>query len=141
MSSRHALALVLLILPAVLATAQKPIGKPVPAPHTSPASGEEMYVAYCASCHGSDGRGGGPVAAALKAPPPDLTTLAMRSNGKFPADHVYQVIRGDVNMPAHGDKDMPVWGPVFLAMSDAHPSEVQMRMTNLTKYIESLQEK
>jgi len=44
-------------------------------------------------------------------------------------------------MSAYGDKDMPVWGPVFLAMSDAHPSEVQMRMTNLTKYIESLQEK
>lgn len=141
MSSRDALALVLLILLAVLATAQKPIVTPVPAPHTSPASGQEMYVAYCASCHGRDGRGGGPVAAALKAPPPDLTTLARRSNGKFPADHVYQVIRGDVNMPAHGDKDMPVWGPVFLAMSDAHPSEVQMRMTNLTKYVESLQEK
>jgi hypothetical protein len=87
------------------------------------------------------GWGGGPVAAALKAPPPDLTTLARRSNGKFPADHVYQVIRGDVNMPAHGAKDMPVWGSVFLGMSDAHPSEVQMRLTNLAKYVESLQEK
>ena len=53
----------------------------------------------------------------------------------------FSAARGDVNMSAYGDKDMPVWGPVFLAMSDAHPSEVQMRMTNLTKYIESLQEK
>ena len=61
-------------------------------------------------------------------------------NGKFPTDHVYQIIRGDVNMPAHGNKEMPVWGPVFLAMSAAHPAQVQMRLTNLAKYLESLQQ-
>jgi mono/diheme cytochrome c family protein len=55
MSSRHVLALVLLILLAILATAQKPIVKQVPCPKTSPTSGQEMYVAYCASCHGRDG--------------------------------------------------------------------------------------
>ena len=133
MSSRHVLAPVLLILLAVIATAQKPTVKQVPCPKTSPTSGQEMYVAYCTSCHGMDGRGGGPAAAALKVPPADLTTLARRSNGKFPADHVYQVIRGGESIPAHGARDMPM-------MSDAHPSQVQMRLANLTKYVESLQE-
>lgn len=141
MWSRLALSFTLLMWVAVLAAAQKPSVKKGPAPHTSAASGHDMYLAYCASCHGKDSKGGGPVAAALKVPPPDLTTLARRNNGKFPADHVYQVIRGDVSMPAHGDKDMPVWGPVFLAMSEAHPAQVQMRITNLAKYLESLQQK
>jgi len=126
---------------AVLAAAQQAPVKRGPAPHTSAASGPDMYVAYCASCHGKDGKGGGPVASALKTPPPDLTTLARRNNGKFPADHVSQIIRGDVNMPAHGDKDMPVWGPVFLAMNGAQPGLVQMRLRNLAKYLESLQQK
>lgn len=140
MFSRHALALVLLILLAALAVAQKPTVKQVPCSETSPASGQEMYVAYCASCHGTDGRGGGPVVAALKTPPPDLTMLTRRSNGNFPAARVYHVIRGDENIfPAHGNKDMPVWGRVFLEMSHTHPSEVHQRITNLTEYIESLQ--
>lgn len=141
MSSRQILTLVFLMLFAIPSEAQKPTVKRGPAPRTSPASGKEMYVAYCGSCHGADGRGSGPVAVALKVPPPDLTTLAKRNKGKFPADHVYEAIRGDVNVPAHGDKDMPVWGPVFLEMSNAHPAEVQMRIANLTKHIESLQEK
>ena len=139
--SHHALAIAYVILVAVFATAQTPTVKPVPVPRTSPASGKEMYLAYCASCHGRDGKGGGPVAAALKVPPPDLTTLARHDNGKFPADRVYQAIRGDVNLPAHGNKEMPVWGTFFWAMSNAPRSEVQLRMTNLTQHIESLQEK
>jgi len=141
MWSRVAFWLTLLMCFAVLAAAQQPSVKRGPAPRTSAASGPDMYVAYCASCHGKDGKGGGPAASALKTPPPDLTTLAQRNNGKFPSDHVYQIIRGDVNMPAHGNKEMPVWGPVFLAMSAAHPAQVQMRLTNLAKYLESLQQK
>jgi len=140
MSPRHALVLMLVISLATLTSGQAPTIT-IKAPRTSPASGRQMYVAYCASCHGNEGRGAGPVAVALKSTPPNLTTLAKRNNGKFPADHVYQVIRGDANVPAYGDKEMPAWGPVFLSRSDAHPAEVQLRITNLTKYIESLQEK
>ena len=141
MWSRVALWLTLLMWLVAMAAAQEPSIKRGPAPRTSAASGHEMYVAYCASCHGKEGKGGGPAASALKTPPPDLTTLAKGNNGKFPADHVYQIIRGDVNMPAHGNKEMPVWGPVFLAMSGAQPAQVQMRLTNLSQYLESLQQK
>jgi mono/diheme cytochrome c family protein len=113
--------------------------KPVPAKPTSPASGQEMYTTYCAVCHGSDGKGGGPAAEALKVPPPDLTTLAKKSGGKYPSDHVASAIQGDLHLPAHGSKEMPVWGCLFWRMSQGHTSEVQLRVSNLNKYIESLQ--
>ncbi len=111
-----------------------------PAPHTSPASGEEMYVNYCASCHGRDAKGNGPAAAALKAAPTDLTQLAKQNGGKFPADHVATILAGG-DVAAHGSSDMPVWGPVFRRLSTQHQSEVQQRISNLTKYLESLQTK
>ena len=125
----------------MVAVAQKPVVKKVPAPQTSPASGKEMYVNYCASCHGVAGKGDGPAAVALKVAPLDLTTLSRRNQAKFPAAHVAQAIKGDAAMPAHGSKDMPVWGPVFSSMSKGDPALVQLRISNLTKYIESLQVK
>lgn len=115
--------------------------KRIPAKPTSPASGQEMYTSYCAVCHGTDGRGGGPAAEALKVPPSDLTTLARKNGGKYPSDHVTSAIQGDLRLSAHGSKEMPVWGKVFWRMSQGHSSEVQMRVTNLNKYIESLQAK
>ncbi len=116
--------------------------KKVPATYTSPASGAEMYKQYCASCHGLDGKGNGPAAPALKAPIPDLTTMAKRSSdGKFPYNRVYSVINGTVEMPAHGSKEMPVWGRIFWRMSEGHQAEVQQRVVNLTKYIEKMQVK
>jgi len=115
--------------------------KRIPAKPTSPASGQEMYTSYCAVCHGTDGRGGGPAAEALKVPPSDLTTLARKNGGKYPSDHVTSAIQGDLHLSAHGSKEMPVWGKVFWRMSQGHSSEVQLRVTNLNKYIESLQAK
>lgn len=108
---------------------------------TSPASGEEMYKTYCAVCHGTDGKGGGPAASALKVPPTDLTLLSKNSGGKYPALKVTSAIRGEGDVPAHGTKDMPVWGSLFWTMSHGHEGEVQQRVANLTKYIESLQAK
>jgi mono/diheme cytochrome c family protein len=111
------------------------------APHTSPASGKEMYTAYCASCHGADGKGNGPAASALKTPPADLTAIQKSNGGKFPSDHVYEVINGRASTPAHGSADMPVWGPIFRRLSGSHDSEVQQRINNLTDYIRSMQQK
>jgi len=111
------------------------------APVTSPASGKEMFVSYCASCHGKDAKGNGPAANALKQLPADLTTLAKRNGGKYPADKVNSILRGQTTLMAHGDQEMPVWGPVFWRMSQGHEEQVQMRIANLNRYLESLQEK
>lgn len=115
--------------------------KHAPAPQTSAASGKEMFNSYCASCHGTDAKGHGPAAAALKSAPADLTALAKNNGGKFPADRVMSILTGQGTVTAHGNRDMPVWGPVFWRISQGHPAEVQQRVTNLTRYVESLQTK
>jgi mono/diheme cytochrome c family protein len=100
-----------------------------------------MYLAYCASCHGKDGRGDGPAASALKFAPADLTQLAARHGGKFPENYVIQTIRGDSAASSHGSKEMPVWGPIFGAMGTASDGVTQLRIRNLAKYLASLQQK
>jgi mono/diheme cytochrome c family protein len=115
--------------------------KHVPIQSTSPVSGKEMYTSYCAVCHGTDGKGGGPAASALKVPPTDLTLLSKNNGGKYPALKVTSAIHGEGGLPAHGSKEMPVWGALFFNMSGGHEGEVQQRVANLTKYIEGLQAK
>ena len=138
-----ALSATLLVVLGVLALgqAQKPVMKKTAAPQTSPASGQEMFVNYCAACHGKDAKGNGPAAASLKGTPADLTTLARRNQGKFPSSHVYQVLKGGAAASVHGSQEMPVWGPVFRSLEKGDEAMVQMRISNLTKYIESLQVK
>ena len=131
------------VVMSILAAAQgqKPAVKHAPAPQTSAASGKEMFMAYCASCHGADAKGDGPAATALKNPPADLTALAKTNDGKYPTDKVMSVLRGQANLAAHGTQEMPVWGKVFWKMSQGHEGEVQQRIANLSHYIESLQAK
>jgi mono/diheme cytochrome c family protein len=122
---------------------QKKIVRKAPIKSTAADSGEEMYREYCGVCHGKEGKGDGPAASEFKVPPPDLTTLAKNNNGKYPADHIAAVLRFGTHTPAHGTSDMPVWGRV-LGTSPIHGTEtakVQLRILNLTNYIESLQVK
>jgi len=104
-------------------------------------TGPDLFRFYCASCHGSDGKGRGPVAAALKTPPADLTSIALRNGGRFPQARVRTFVSsGEPVVAAHGSLDMPVWGPIFRGLD---PSEVRtkVRIENLVSYIESIQEK
>lgn len=113
----------------------------VPAPLTSPASGREMFMNYCAPCHGKDATGNGPAASALKQAPANLTELAKENGGKFPDLKVMAALRGEAKVTAHGTQEMPVWGPVFWRLSQGRPGEVQQRIVNLSSYIKSLQAK
>ncbi len=101
-------------------------------------SGRELYVAYCASCHGLEGRGDGPAAEAMRMRPTDLTALARRNGGKFPALRVQRLLGGVEGLPAHGGKRMPVWGPVFLPLSPAE-GETAAMIDRLVRYLESIQ--
>jgi mono/diheme cytochrome c family protein len=132
---------VLFLCLAAFAESQQKQIKHVPVKPTSPTSGQEMYTVYCAVCHGRDGKGNGPAAEALKVPPPDLTILAEKNENKYPFDRVRSAITGDIRLPAHGSKEMPVWGQLFWGMSQGHASEVQLRINNLDKHIESVQAK
>ncbi len=142
MTIRHLTALGALLLAACFASAQeKPTIKKTMMKQTSPASGKEMYTAYCAACHGPDAKGDGPAAASLKTPAADLTTLAKRSDdGKYPRDHVANVLRTG-SVAAHGSSDMPTWGPLFKSLDPNHDIAVQQRIKNLNDYLESLQAK
>jgi mono/diheme cytochrome c family protein len=112
-------------------------------PDASVASGGEMYRTYCAVCHALDGKGGGPATPALRDQVPDLTTLSQRHGGKYPAQYVESVLRFGVakDFPAHGNKDMPIWGRVFASVPQTADSTVTMRITNLTQYLRTIQTK
>lgn len=73
-------------------------------------SGEDLYQRFCASCHGAQGRGDGPVAASFKIEVPDLTLIARRANNAYPRDRVVRIIDGRHIIGAHGSRTMPVWG-------------------------------
>jgi len=145
--NEHIMPLRVVLLCALLITlcsasvAQEPRVINIPVRHTPASSGKQMFEAYCAACHGIEGKGDGPVAAALKAPPTDLTVLARQNNGRFPSIQVAEAITGEAAISAHGSKEMPVWGPVFMSISHQHESQVHLRVANLTEYIKSLQQK
>jgi mono/diheme cytochrome c family protein len=124
-----------------VATAQQTQIKKERIKQSSPASGEVMYKQYCAVCHGTTGKGDGPAVPALKTPPPDLTTLAKRNNGKYPDDRVTSVLKFGTKTPAHGSSEMPIWGPAFQSLKKGDTAIATMRITNLSSYIKSLQEK
>lgn len=102
--------------------------------------GVDLYHAYCASCHGVDGKGNGPVAPALNTKPSDLTTIKQRHGGIFPTERIRKIIAGDEEILAHGSREMPVWGPIFHRVEwDQDLGSV--RLQNVTKYLETIQQK
>ena len=117
----------------------QPTIKRVPVTRTNAASGAEMFKTYCAACHGQDGTGNGPAAEALKKAPANLTELAAKNAGEFPAQRVSEFIKGDLTAPAaHGSREMPVWGAVLPSVSTS-PEVTRLRIANLTDYIQSIQ--
>ena len=113
----------------------------IPVTRTAPSNGKLMYSSYCAPCHGVDGRGQGPVATALRTPPMDLTVLSRNIHGKFPDTHIVSVLQSGVEIPSHGSAEMPVWGPILAKMNQANPQDRLLRISNLSRYLETMQVK
>jgi mono/diheme cytochrome c family protein len=101
-------------------------------------AGPDLFRAYCASCHGSDAKGHGPAADALKVKVPDLTALSRNHKGQFPEAFVRKTIMGDAAMPAHGSREMPVWGPIFHQVEE-DVDRGNVRLENLVRYLDSIQ--
>ncbi len=108
---------------------------------TSP-DGAALFRAHCASCHGSSGRGDGPVAQFLKIPPADLTQIAKQSRGAFPAAEMTRIIDGRQRVRTHGDSRMPVWGDAFSqSLTHADEALVRQKIEALVKYLQGIQER
>lgn len=104
-------------------------------------AGQDLFMFYCAPCHGRSGRGDGPVGSALKTPPRDLTALAARNAGTFPRADVLAFVTGTTRtLPAHGPSDMPVWGPIFRSL-DPSDTRTKIRIENIVAFVESIQVK
>ena len=109
--------------------------------------GKGSYTRYCAACHGPNGKGDGPLASLLTTKPGDLTQLAKKNNGTFPALRVAKVIDGRDQISSHGPVDMPVWGERFgqveAPSGGSHVSQtaVRGRIQLLIRYLNSIQEK
>jgi len=102
-------------------------------------SGQEEYMAYCAGCHGQDGRGKGRSSRYCSVPPTDLTQLAQKNNGAYPAEHVCEVLRHGTGHAPKGQGYMPVWEPLLKSMNADPPGVTDVRIQNLAAYIKTLQ--
>ncbi|HYL62624.1 MAG TPA: cytochrome c [Candidatus Methylomirabilis sp.] len=103
------------------------------------AAGQAMFLQYCASCHGTDAKGNGPAAAAMKVPPPDLTQLSKRNQGTYPAGYVGALLKFGRSLASHGSEDMPVWGARFKAMDPSGDPTGQQHVDDLVAYVRTLQ--
>lgn len=111
--------------------------------------GKSEYDANCATCHGVSGKGDGPTAPFVSRRVPDLTTLAKTNNGILPVSAMYDVIVGEKDVPAHGSRDMPVWGREYRIKAGEYYAEmpydpeayVRVRVLAVIEYLNRLQVK
>jgi hypothetical protein len=114
---QRALVVLSLISASGLGVAGQQTGRTPPPLLIPSVSGGDLFRFYCASCHGREGRGDGPVASALNRRPADLTAIS-----------------------AHGSADMPVWGPIFQVL-DPQDRMNRIRIENVVAFLESIQSK
>jgi mono/diheme cytochrome c family protein len=107
-------------------------------------SGQREYQAYCATCHGTQAKGDGPMSTILTVAPADLTQIRKQNNGEFPFWRVYKIIDGRDMVRGHGARGMPVWGAYFLSEEGGgylDEDRVIGRVLGLVYYLQSIQEK
>jgi nucleotide-binding universal stress UspA family protein/mono/diheme cytochrome c family protein len=122
----------LLIVPAAAGAQERPLTQTTP--------GAEVFRTYCATCHGTSARGDGPLAPSMRRKPANLTEIAKRNGGEFPADLVFRTIDGRQPVRGHGGPDMPVWGDAFERSREAgDQARVKSVIQSLVEYLASIQ--
>ena len=114
-----------------------------PTPEEAVRVGHQHFIRYCSACHGVEGRGDGPAAAVLQPSPADLTRIAQRRGGHFPAPEIAAYIDGRIWVPAHGQREMPVWGERLKEIAGSGLlGEVvaQSQIWLLLQYLQSIQQ-
>lgn len=119
-----------------------------------PKIGADEFRTSCASCHGTDGKGHGPLASILMTKPADLTVIAKNNAGQYPNIRigeypffrVFQVIDGRTLVSGHGERAMPVWGSRYSIEEGLKHGPmggekmIRGRILELVYYIQSIQE-
>ena len=111
--------------------------------------GQKEYEVQCSICHGMDAKGDGVFGQALKVAPPDLTALARKNGGVFPAERISGVIDGRVEIASHGPRDMPIWGmrysvdaaQHFVDIPYAQEAYIRASVLLLVEYLSRIQQK
>ena len=105
-------------------------------------TGKELYQRLCSGCHGERGEGDGVIGSYFKMQPPNLTQLAQRNGGQFPADEVRKTVDGRDNPGAHGSRQMPIWGVALYDTDTRDPRQEQQvneMIDRLVEYLRSIQ--
>jgi len=106
-------------------------------------SGEQLFQRLCASCHGKEARGDGPVSASLAVKVPNLRELKQRNRGEFPVNKIEKIIDRRIKLAPHGTRVMPVWGDELLR-SEAGDPEAERSAAELihkiTEYLQGIQD-
>jgi hypothetical protein len=101
--------------------------------------GKALFMQYCASCHGPNGAGDGPLASSLSTPPANLRLLSLRFGNPLPQDVIARFIDGRSDVKAHGPREMPVWGERFYVESYGQEAKVMERIARLVAFLQSIQ--
>ncbi len=104
------------------------------------AQGHALYLQYCATCHGRNADGKGPMASTLSTPPANLQLLWERYGNPLTDDQIARFIDGRADVKAHGPRDMPVWGVVWQNPKDQGSArQVEEWIAILVAYLQSVQ--
>ncbi len=121
---------------------QPALGAQAKEPAPDLASGAYTFRTHCASCHGADGKGEGPLADSLRFHPADLTLIAKRHGGSFPTETVFRIVDGRQPLKGHGAPDMPIWGDAFKNADTGYDDkQVKEKIHNVVAYLKTLQAK
>ena len=110
---------------------------------TNDVVGEKDFINYCASCHGSSGKGDGPIVHFLKRKPKDLSQLSKSNNGVFPFERIWGVFDGTYAMAEHGSSEMPIWGYKFIqeTQESGEPNTIaKAKALDIILYLQIIQE-
>jgi mono/diheme cytochrome c family protein len=122
-----------------------PVAPPAAPPPQSPVAlvgGAYTFRTYCASCHGVDAKGDGPLSESLRYQPPDLTRIAKRHGGEFPAEKVIRIVDGRSPLKGHGGPDMPIWGDAFRNADTGYDDAVaRAKVREVVEHLRTIQEK